>query len=344
VKPLVSILIPAYNAEAWISDTLRSAIAQTWERKEIIVVDDSSTDRTLIVARQFESDQLRVVTHKNQGASATRNKAYSLCHGDYIQFLDADDLMAPDKIARQMEALGPSPNPRTLLSGSWGKFMYRYYRTEFTPSLLWCDLSPVEWLVRKLQFNLYMQTASWLVSRELAEAAGPWDIRLLGDDDGEYFCRVLLASEGVRFVPEAKVYYRSAGTGSLSYIGNSEKKMVAQLVSMDLHIRYIRSLEDSLRVRQACLTYLQNWLGFFFPDRPDLVKQLEDMAASLGGQLQPPPLSWKYSWIAALFGRQHAKRAQVVLPRFKWELIRRWDKAMFQIEAAHLRKASEQAD
>ena len=96
-----------------------------------------------------------------------------------------------------------------------------------------------------MQFNLYMQTASWLVSRELAEAAGPWDTRLLGDDDGEYFCRVLLASDGVRFVPEAKVYYRTSGTSSLSYIGNSDRKMVAQLCSMDLHIRYIRSLEDS---------------------------------------------------------------------------------------------------
>ena len=81
MKPLVSILIPAYNAEAWISDTLRSALAQTWERKEIIVVDDGSTDRTLAVARQFESDQLRVVTHDNQGASATRNKAYLVEQG-----------------------------------------------------------------------------------------------------------------------------------------------------------------------------------------------------------------------------------------------------------------------
>ena len=252
MKPLVSILIPAYNAEAWISDTLRCAIAQTWESKEIIVVDDGSTDRTLAIARKFESDQLRVVTHRNQGAASTRNQAYSLCRGDYIQFLDADDLMAPDKIARQMEALGSSPNKRTLLSGSWGKFMYRYYRTQFVPSALWRDLSPVEWLIRKMQLNLYMQTASWLVSRELAEAAGPWDTTLLGDDDGEYFCRVLLASDGVRFVPEAKVYYRSSGSASLSYIGNSEKKMVAQLRSMELHISYLCSLEDSQRVRDAC--------------------------------------------------------------------------------------------
>lgn len=338
MKPLVSILVPAYNAEAWISDALRSAIAQTWEPKEIIVVDDGSTDRTLAVARRFESDRLRVVTHKNQGAAATRNKAFSLSHGDYIQYLDADDLMGPEKIAKQMEALGQSPNKRTLLSGSWGSFLYRYDRTKFIPSELWNDLSPVEWLIHKMQLNLYMQTASWLVSRQLAEEAGPWDTRLLGDDDGEYFCRVLLASNGVRFVPEARVYYRTSGSGSLRYIGTSERKMVAQICSMNLHIRYIRSLEDSPRVRDACVTYLQNWLFVFYPERPDLVRQAEEMAASLGGKLQLPPLSWKYSWIATLFGRRQAKRAQIVLPRIKWSVIRCWDNALFRIEAPKFEK------
>ena len=339
MKPLVSILIPAYNSEVWIADTLRSAIAQTWEPKEIIVVDDGSTDQTLAVARQFESDQLRVVTHKNQGASATRNKAYSLSKGEYIQFLDADDLMAPNKIATQMEALGTSQNKRTLLSGSWGKFIYRYRRTKFVPSALWCDLSPVDWLIRKMKLDLYMQTGSWLVSRELAEAAGPWDTRLLGDDDGEYFCRVLLASDGVRFVPESKVYYRSSGASSLSYIGSSDRKMVAQWISMELHIRYIRSLEDSPRVRDACVTYLQNWLVFFYPDRPDLVKKCEEMAANLGGTIRPPTLSWKYSWIAALLGRQQAKRAQIILPRIKWSLIQRWDKLLFEIEGRNFEES-----
>jgi glycosyltransferase involved in cell wall biosynthesis len=332
MRPLVSILIPAYNAQAWISDTLRSALAQTWEPKEIIVVDDGSTDRTLAIARRFESSQLRVVTQKNQGAAAARNTAYSLSKGDFIQYLDADDLMAPDKIARQLETLGPCQSTRILLSGSWGRFLYRYYRTQFIPSALWCDLSPAEWLIRKMQLNLYMQTATWLVSRELAEAAGPWDTRLLGDDDGEYFCRVLLACDGVQFVPDAKVYYRTAGPNSLSYIGDSDRKMVAQLCSMELHIQYIRSLEDSQRVRDACVTYLQNWLFYFYPDRSDLVKQIEEIAASLGGKLNPPPLSWKYSWIAVLFGREQAKRAQVVLPRIKWSLIRRWDKTLFQLE------------
>src|SRR6266496_4653456 len=161
MKPLVSILIPAYNAEGWISDTLRSAIAQTWEPKEIIVVDDGSTDRTLAVAQRFESGQIRVVAHDHRGAAETRNKAFSLSRGEYIQYLDADDLMGPEKIAKQMEALRQCPSKRALLSGSWGNFVYRYYRTTFMPSALWCDLPPVEWLIRKMQSNLYMQTATW---------------------------------------------------------------------------------------------------------------------------------------------------------------------------------------
>ena len=332
MKPSVSILIPAYNAEAWISDTLRSAIAQTWQETEIIVVDDGSTDQTLAIARKFESDRLTVVTQKNQGAAATRNNAFSLSHGDYIQWLDADDLLGPDKIASQMEALGESPNKRTLFSGSWGKFMYRYYRTKFIPSSLWCDLSPVEWLTRKMGQNLYMQTASWLVSRELTEAAGPWDTRLLGDDDGEYFCRVLLASDGVRFVPEAKVYYRASGTSSLSYVGRSDRKCNAQMCSMKLHIGYLRSLEDSERTRAACVKYLQNWLVFFYPQRMDLVEESAQMAKDLGGQINPPHLSWKYSWIKAIFGWRLARRAQLSLQGIRASMARFWDSTMFRIE------------
>jgi glycosyltransferase involved in cell wall biosynthesis len=301
------------------------------------VVDDGSTDRTLAIARRFETAQLRVVTQKNQGAAAARNTALSLSRGDYIQYLDADDLMAPDKIAKQIDALGSSPNSRTLLSGSWGRFMYRYYRARFMPSALWCDLTPVEWLIRKMQFNLYMQTSAWLVSRELAEAAGPWDTRLLVDDDGEYFCRVLLASDRVQFVPEAKVYYRTSGPGSLSYIGRSDRKKVALLCSMKLHIQYIRSLEDSQRVREACVTYLQNWVCFFYPEREDLIKQVEEVAVSLGGKLQLPTLSWKIVWLSALFGRQRAKRAQAFLARIKWSLGRLWDRILFQIEGRRFR-------
>ena len=87
------------------------------------------------------------------------------------------------------------------------------------------DLSPVEWLLRKMNDNVHMQNATWLVSRELAEAAGPWDESLHYDQDGEYFARVVLASEGTRFVPGTGVFYRvSSASTRISHIGNSNRK------------------------------------------------------------------------------------------------------------------------
>src|SRR5919198_3579594 len=103
MSPLVSILIPAYNAERWLADTIRSALEQTWPRKEIIIVDDGSRDQTLSIARQFAAKNVSVVTQENQGGSAARNRAFSLCQGEFIQWLDADDLLSPEKIARQIE-------------------------------------------------------------------------------------------------------------------------------------------------------------------------------------------------------------------------------------------------
>src|SRR6201997_4866325 len=145
LKPLVSILIPAYNAEEWIADTVQSAIGQTWARKEIIVVDDGSRDRTAEVARRFASKEIAVVSVENQGAAAARNHALRLSQGDYIQWLDADDLLAPEKIAHQLGAVREGDDRRILLSSSWAFFYYRTRAARFLDTSLCQDLSPVEW-------------------------------------------------------------------------------------------------------------------------------------------------------------------------------------------------------
>jgi glycosyltransferase involved in cell wall biosynthesis len=329
--PLVSILIPAYDAEKWIAETIRSAIFQTWPNKEIIVVDDGSTDGTLSIARRFESGSVKIISQPNQGASSARNTALGLSQGEYIQWLDADDLLAPDKVAKQME-VAACASKRMLLSSAWGAFLYRPAKARFSPTPLWADLSPVEWLLLMMGENLYMQTATWLASRELTEAAGPWDTRLLGDDDGEYFCRVLLASSGVRFVPYAKVYYRITDSGRLSYIARSNKKMEAHLLSRQLQIGYLRSLEDNGRVRAACLKYLQTSFINFYPERMPLVRKSQQLAAMLGGQLEIPKLPWKYFWIQKLFGLAVAKRVRQRWNQYKSSVMRSWDKALFRLE------------
>lgn len=332
MEPLVSILIPAYNAEEWIADTIQSAIAQTWPRKEIIVVDDGSRDATGRAAREFASKDVAVVSQENQGAAATRNHALRLSQGDYIQWLDADDLLAPDKIEQQLVALRECDSTRTLVSSPWAYFNYRVDRARFIPTSLWQDLSPLEWLLRKMGENLHMQTATWLTSRELADAAGPWDTRLLSDDDGEYFCRVLLASKGTRFVPDAKIFYRITQTSRLSHVGASDRKKDALLISMRLHVQYLRSLEDSERVRKACLTYMQTWYEAFYPERPDIVGELQSLAGELEGRLEEPRLRWKYAWMKPLFGWKVAKWAQMALPQIKAACLRHCDRAVYRLQ------------
>jgi len=153
-----------------------------------------------------------------------------------------------------------------------------------------------------------------------------------GDDDGEFFDRVLLASNGTRFVKESRVYYRQSGASSLSYIGHSNRKLEAQWLSMQLHIGYLRSLIDDERVRAACVTYIRNWMGNFYPERLDIFQQAQELTKSLGGELKVPSLSWKYSWIDSIFGRALAKRAQVTLPMLKWSAIKRWDEALSRVQ------------
>ena len=331
-KPLVSILIPAYNAELWIGDALKSVLAQTWPNKEIVVVDDGSRDNTFAEAQKFSAAGVKVVTQKNAGASAARNHAFRLATGAYIQWLDADDILDPEKIARQMAVAVTLSDRKVLLSSAWSRFNHRLSHAQWNPTPLWKDLEPVEWLIRKMGQNLHMSNKSWLVSRELTEAAGPWNEQLSLDDDGEYFCRVLLASHGVKFVPNAKSYYRISGTGGLSNVDHSNKKLESLWKSMQLHVDYLRSLEDSERTRAACITYLGNWINYFYPVRPDLIIEVKKLASSMGGKVELAPVRPKYAVIEKLFGNVAAHRAQTMLPNLKAAALQRWDRWMARLE------------
>lgn len=325
---MVSILIPAYNAEAWLADTIQSALDQTWPEKEIIVVDDGSSDQTLAVAKKFSAQGVIVISQKNQGAATARNTAYSKSRGQYIQWLDADDLLAPDKISSQLQALKPNASPRTLLSSSWGTFIYRPRQSRFNPTALWCDLSPRDWLLRQLRENIFIQPAAWLVSRALTEAAGPWDTRLTFNDDGEYFGRVVAASDRVQFIPQAKTYYRRTGGNSLSTIGRSNRKLESLFLSMELHISHALALDSSQQMKDASVQFLQAILIFLYPERPDLVEKATQLAEQMGGRLALPRLPWKYQWIQQLFGWSLAKQAETSSNKFKTFLLRSWDRAM----------------
>lgn len=324
---LVSIIIPAYNVEGVIADTITSALSQTWAKKEIIIVDDGSRDRTLAVAKTFESKLVKVLAQSNKGASAARNEGLRIAQGSYIQWLDADDLLADDKVSRQLKFVDSGQDGRVLLTSSFGTFYFCPQRSQIKPTVLWQDLSPVDWLINKFQGNVWMNPAAWLVSRKLTELAGPWDERLVRDNDGEYICRVVAASERVQFVGGAMSYYRVGNLGSLS-TSTSDKTCESLVLALSLSIQYLLSLENSERSRSACLNLLQIWVPFLYPDKEEWLRKMDVLASQLGGQLAPPKVSWKYYLINKCFGWKATKKVITECRRTKLKAVKTFDRVL----------------
>lgn len=326
---LVSILIPAYKAERFIVETVRCVRAQTWPQKEIIIVDDGSPDRTFEVAKSLQGADLKVVRQENSGAPTARNTALSHAQGEYIQWLDADDLLHPDKIRFQLEGADSGYTSRTLLTCSWGKFFFRADKAVFTPDPLWRDLSAVDWIVTKFRDNVWMNPAVWLVSRRLTELAGPWDAKLArsGDDDGEYICRVAAASDGVRFVPEARCYYRIATVGSLNWnMETNEQALQSLVLSLTTSVRRLLELEDSSTTHEACARLLQTFMSYFYASDPRYYQELAAVARGLGHELIPPRVSWKYRPVEWLAGPRVTKKVITNWRGAKLLIHRAWDK------------------
>lgn len=333
MQPLVSTLIPSFNAERWIAQTLESAIGQDYPRQEIIIVDDGSSDRTLEIARRFESRSVRVITQSNAGGAAARNKALAHAQGEYIQWLDADDLLGPRKISIQMKEAERVQNDRILLSCPFATFYYRWQKARRYQSRLYRNLTPSEYFFIKFSDDTFFQPASWLVSRRLTELAGPWWELRSPDDDGEYFCRVVAASEGIRFVPDANCYWRVGNNRSLSGAWKRSRAHLEALFQTTVRcVEHYQALEDNEKSRRACVAFLQNRVIFFYPESPRIMRQITALAEHLGGTISPPALRWKYRYIRAAFGWPAAKRCTFALPDIKHSAERTWDQLMYKLE------------
>lgn len=308
---LVSILITAYNAEPWLGETLESAVGQTWPDVEVVVVDDGSTDRTLAVAKQFESATVKVIHQENRGACAARNRALAEARGDSIQYLDADDLLAPDKIERQMRRLEAEP-PGTVASGPWVRFynddLATADRSWLGPD--WQDYDPAtDWLVQSWEGRGTIPSFAWLIPRALAEQAGPWDEGLLRNQDGEYFTRVLVRARKIAFVEGAWGYYRSGIVGSISK-RVSEAALRSLYDSTVLCERALLARRDTPEARRGVAGLYQQFLFTAYPRVPDLVRRAEARVEELGGMYRKPGVSRPFRPIRDLLGWKAALRLQ----------------------------------
>src|SRR5262249_24552816 len=118
MKPLVSIGIPSFNSAQWLGQAIESALAQTWPEKEVIVVDDGSRDESPEIARQFGTKVHLIVT-ENRGGNQARNEALRAARGEWMQFLDADDYLEPEKIAQQFAEADGGAEVDVIYSPTW---------------------------------------------------------------------------------------------------------------------------------------------------------------------------------------------------------------------------------
>ena len=119
--PLISVVVPVYNGEKTIGETIESVLNQTFKDLELIIINDGSKDATLEIVSQIEDPRIKVFCYPNAGLSASRNRGISQATGEYISFIDADDLWTPDKLENQLKAL--QSNPQAALAYSWTNFI-----------------------------------------------------------------------------------------------------------------------------------------------------------------------------------------------------------------------------
>jgi glycosyltransferase involved in cell wall biosynthesis len=305
-RPAVSIIIPCHNAERWLPEALESCLAQTWADREIIVINDGSSDGSLAIAKGFEHRGVYVLDQPNSGASAARNAGLRTARGEFIQFLDADDVLARDKIALQMAVFQSRPGIQ-LVSGEWARFFSNIQESDFAPQANWRDIAGTEFLQLYFETGAMMHPGAWLARRSLLDSSGPWDVSLSLNDDGEYFARAMLRAPSIVFCPGARSYYRSNLSGSLS--GRNDPKSLDSLFrSFKLVLGYLSAADASPRSK-AAVAHGWKWLAFeLYPGRADLAREAERQALALGGSKRPLPGGGRFQLASRLLGWRLAKR------------------------------------
>lgn len=305
-NPIVSICIPAYNAEKHIAESINSILQQSYHPIEIIVVNDGSTDNTSEILYAYRSKEVKVIEQDNKGQCAAANRAFHESTGEYIKFFDADDILSKDFIKNQVEVLAGKSD--TIASASWGRFYNDDLNTfKLNPEKGWKDMKPINWLVESLiQGPNMMQCGLWLIPRKILATSGLWDQRLSLINDFEFFIRVLLAANEIKFTSEAVLYYRSGIKTSLSG-QKSRMAYESALLSTELGVQQLLAFENSERVKRICADNMRMWQYEFYPNHMDLYHKTKSHIKQLGGSDFPFPAGGYTKLLSSLLGWKTTK-------------------------------------
>jgi glycosyltransferase involved in cell wall biosynthesis len=297
--PLVSIIIPVFNSEKYLAEAINSVLAQTWPHKEVIIVDDGSTDNSLNIAKNFDSETVRLFQQENKGASAARNKGLAEAKGEYIQFLDGDDLLSADKIYQQVMQLEQNPGKLAICSTVHFYTGTPYQNLQpslYEESFLFSDDDPAHFLINLWggysEYGSMVSIHSWLTPKSIIDEAGPWNEGLGIDDDGEFFTRVLLKSKGVIKSDGISFYRKYLFTSSLSASKNSAGA-ISRIKAAMLKKDQLLTINNSIEAQTAIYKSLVNIAADCYLLYPSIYKEAIsalpkirlDFRPSLGGRV-----------------------------------------------------------
>jgi len=217
--PRVSVIIPVFNGGKFIGQAIDSVLKQTFRDLEIVVVDDGSTDETPSVVAQF-SDRILYLRQENQGVSVARNTGIEAARGDYLAFLDADDVWLPHKLQRQVECLNKQSNVSAVGCGHYVADRELNVLEEKIPLH---SQSPLDDLLL-FRSNHGLCSSTLLVKKNVIYRVGNFDPSLSTSADWDLAIRIAHRYE-VAFVAEALVYYRQHDANMHQNVGRMERDM-----------------------------------------------------------------------------------------------------------------------
>jgi glycosyltransferase involved in cell wall biosynthesis len=259
-SPLISVIVPAYNSAKTVLETVHSVLNQSLQDLELIVIDDGSTDDTLSVLDSVTDPRLKVFSFENAGTPTSRNRGIERALGEFLSFIDADDLWAPDKLEKQLQAL--QGQPEAGVAYSWTLIMDAAGK-KFYPGN--CEVYEGDVHAHLLLSNFIASGSNILVRREAAESIGGFDPSLGSHEDWDYYLR-LAQKWPFAVVGEPQIFYRKSSTSLCSNFEAMEKYIFIVHRKMFKDIpAHLMKLEAQSRAKkyeflaQIALTHVSSW-------------------------------------------------------------------------------------
>ncbi|MBS9525597.1 glycosyltransferase family 2 protein [Litoribacter alkaliphilus] len=287
--PLVSVIIPVFNKKDFVEEAVNSVLNQTYDNLEILLIDDGSIDGSTKILKNLAlryPSKIKLIQQTNKGACHARNIGIQESKGDYIQFLDSDDVLDTQKIKSQVEKLNWQPKD-VIIFGRWEYFDHQIGDLAAEESPFYREYpKPFELLVELWTSQQMIASFSWLVPREILIKSGKWDESLCLNQDGDFFSRVILASGLLKYDKSAKGYYRKPKKNNIS-IRKDQEASKSLYKTFENYQNNIFKVDQGKKVKRGLIKNYEHFIYRMNAISPELCCQAFEKIKALFGKKRP---------------------------------------------------------